>query len=444
MSIVDFLLGHDGTAPSQTEIQAYKLEGWTYAKLEPDHPVRKSLRPIVLARTAQQSLVRQHFACLLELWARAGLRPMVFKGFALSEFVYRHSYERSYGDIDVLFSLAEAKIAVDVARRAGWLESCHMDEEALGYDHEFSHLYTPDRTVRIDVHLELLQTDAFSSKRERLTRAIVDNAAEVNSQGHPLWIPRSVDHVIVFLLNRRWGDRWKRKPSDYTDLLALKENCTVTREAVLDRARKLGCERNITTTLETCDPWLKKLVINPPNRWQQMQWDLQCMSELGSYEIDYYLDRFKNASSRISYALRSLQLLFEATYARDRVSDLNALVGRFDAKPQSEARFGKLVKWCVGVRLANRILRWQKNPCVPNSLALLRMLSQAGFAASFVSGVRKVAGRLDGHAWVEVDGLPLEIMGDMNAPGVYKENFRYDNWLLRQRKAQAVKPLDDA
>ncbi len=437
MSVVDFLLGHSSNASLAVDIQAHKLEGWAYAKLDSEHPTRKALRPIVLARAAQQSLVRQHFAGLLKIWSEAGLHPMVFKGFAFSEFVYTNSFERSYGDIDVLFSLEEAKIAVRLAREAGWLESCRMDEEALGYDHEYSHLFTPDRTVRIDIHLELLQTDAFSSKRERFTKSIADNAVQVKLMGQPMWIPQPVDHVIAFLINRRWGDRWKRKASDYTDLFALKEYSSVTREAVLTRAKELGCAQNILLTLETCDPWLKKLDLQQPSRLQQIQWDVQCASELGSYEIDYYFDRIKNAPSRIVYLWYSLFLLLKATRARDTFSDLNLLVAQFDAQPQVKAQFGKLIKWCVAVKLASRVLRLHKNPCVPKSLALLKMLSRDGFAASFVSGVRKVNGKLEGHAWIEVDGLPLEIMGDMNSPNLFKENFRYDNWLLRQRKAQA-------
>jgi hypothetical protein len=441
MSAIDFLLGKTSQIPNLTEFRALNLDGWFYAKLPAGNADKNVLRPLVLARAVQQTLTQQHFAKLLKIWAEAGLRPMVFKGFALSEFVYANSFERFYGDIDVFLSLEEAKIAVDLARVAGWLESCRMDEEALGYDHEYSHLYTPDRTVRIDVHLELLQTDAFSKKRKQFTKMITTQAVPVELLGQPMWIPEAVDHVIVFLINRRWGDRWLRKASDYTDLLALKEHNGVTRENVLTRAKELGCEKNITLTLKTCDPWLQKLDLQQPSRWQQLHWDLECASELGSYEIDYYWDRLKNAPSRISYFLQSVGLLLEATKARDRSSDLNALVAKFDAQPQAEARSGKLVKWCIGVLWASRILRLQKNPCVPKSLALLKMVSRDGFAASFVSGVRKVNGKLEGHAWVEVDGLPLEIIGDMNSPNIFKENFRYDNWLLRQNKT-ALKQKD--
>ncbi len=435
MSVVEFLLGQRVDVPLLNEVQALKLEGWVYSQLEVEHPTRKSLRPTILARAAQQSLVRQHFVGLLKIWNKAGLRPMIFKGFALSEFVYVNSFERSYGDIDVLFSLEEAKTAVDLGRDTGWLESCRMDDDALGYDHEFSHLFTPDRTVRIDIHLELLQTDAFSRKRQRFTAAIAESAVKVELLGEPMWIPQPVDHVIAFLINRRWGDRWKRKASDYTDLLALKEQSVITRDAVLARAKELGCVKNIAITLETCDPWLHILDLQPPSRLQQLQWDFQCASELGSYEFDYYFDRIKNAPSRIAYLWQSIGLLLKAIKARDESADLNLLVAGFDTQSHERPTFGKLIKWCVGVKLASRLLRLQKNPCVPKSLVLLRVLSRDGFAASFVSGVRKVGGVLEGHAWIEVDGLPLEIMGDMNSPNLFKENFRYDNWLLRQQKA---------
>lgn len=42
--------------------------------------------------------------------------------------------------------------------------------------------------------------------------------------------------------------------------------------------------------------------------------------------------------------------------------------------------------------------------CLPRSLALRRFLTRHGHAARLALGLRKQAGVLDGHAWVEADG----------------------------------------
>lgn len=45
--------------------------------------------------------------------------------------------------------------------------------------------------------------------------------------------------------------------------------------------------------------------------------------------------------------------------------------------------------------------------CLPRSLALYRALSRAGASPQLWIGFRKVAGRVDGHAWITVDGRPV-------------------------------------
>ena len=61
--------------------------------------------------------------------------------------------------------------------------------------------------------------------------------------------------------------------------------------------------------------------------------------------------------------------------------------------------------------------------CLPASLTLQRLLLEAGIESEMRLGVRKVAGRLDAHAWVECDGVALsgaarlhESFAPFNAP----------------------------
>ena len=45
--------------------------------------------------------------------------------------------------------------------------------------------------------------------------------------------------------------------------------------------------------------------------------------------------------------------------------------------------------------------------CLVRSLVLFRFLAEVGAAPALVMGVSREGGRVDGHAWIEVDGEPL-------------------------------------
>jgi hypothetical protein len=441
-NLAKYLLSNGQEPVSLKVLREAGLMGWAFHRSKVLDPDRVLLKKGVLESVARHALTRTRLDELVKKWNLIEFEPLIIKGFSLSEFVYNKPDERTYGDVDILLPDKDAERIVEIGQECGWIENYRLDN-SLGYDHEYSHLFTVDRLVRIDLHLELLQADTFSKKRKRFTDAIRDCAIKQELLGGIIRIPQPVDQAVVLLINRRWGDRWARKATDYTDLLAIKERYSVTREDVMDRAKELGCSRNIALTLETCDPWLKKLKLGRPPRWQQILWDLQCSSELGSYEFDYYAERLRQAPSRIWHVWHSLPHLLEAIRKRKDIQNLELLISQFDSKPVYEGvqpKLSQLFKWSLGVLWASKIIRLRDNPCVPKSLALLRVLSRAGFTASFVSGVRKNNGKLEGHAWIEVDGLPLE--ADIQAPSLYKENFRYNNWLMRQKKAEAVKPSD--
>jgi hypothetical protein len=78
-----------------------------------------------------------------------------------------------------------------------------------------------------------------------------------------------------------------------------------------------------------------------------------------------------------------------------------------------------------GVRWALRLTNQHVNACVPRSLALFHALRKEGLEVSFVSGVRRNGSKLEGHAWLELNGKPIPGLGDENSPNVFKENFRY-------------------
>jgi len=64
------------------------------------------------------------------------------------------------------------------------------------------------------------------------------------------------------------------------------------------------------------------------------------------------------------------------------------------------------------VGIAARRGLWRAT-CLPRALTLWRLLRHQGLRAELRIGVRKEAGLLDAHAWVEYDGLPLDDASDV-------------------------------
>jgi hypothetical protein len=433
MTISNYIVNQTKEFPSLLEIRAYNIEGWVYSVA--NDQLRNDLRSVVLSRAARHSLIRIKIMNLVLAWNAAGIEPLILKGFAFAELFYEHPHERYYGDVDILVSKAEAPLAMRIAREIGWSEHSSLENNTGVYRHEYGHLFSSDQSSRIDLHTEILQYGRFDKRRLDFCKQISESSIRFQFEnGAKYKVPQIIDLPIVLLQNRRCGDRWARKATDYLDIEVLIRKFSITREAILDRAKQLKCQKSLIITLNTCDPWLKKLDLIPTSFGTALKYDFLTMREFGSQEIDLLLRRVSRFPKRLPHFVRVIPVLFMARKAIRKPCSISELVGQFDCKPQHEKQ-SELIKdhFQIATSWATRIFGPRINPCVPRSLVLLRTLSQEGFAASFVSGVRKVNGKLEGHAWVEVDGLPLE--SDMQSPNLFKENFRYDNWLLRQRKA---------
>ncbi len=68
--------------------------------------------------------------------------------------------------------------------------------------------------------------------------------------------------------------------------------------------------------------------------------------------------------------------------------------------------------------------------CLVRSLALERLLRQAGYAAHLRLGVQRTTGQLQGHAWVEVGG---RVVGD--AQTAASEFWVLEDWHAVHRRA---------
>lgn len=63
----------------------------------------------------------------------------------------------------------------------------------------------------------------------------------------------------------------------------------------------------------------------------------------------------------------------------------------------------KRVAWLVGVAGRHVV----PAPCLTRAVALARVLARRGIASEIRVGVRTLSGRLEAHAWVELDGCPI-------------------------------------
>ena len=72
-----------------------------------------------------------------------------------------------------------------------------------------------------------------------------------------------------------------------------------------------------------------------------------------------------------------------------------------DRRPERERRIAALARRLFGPLAA------PASGCYPRSLLLFRFLSEAHARPRLRVGVRRSEGKIDGHAWVLVDGLPI-------------------------------------
>ena len=119
---------------------------------------------------------------------------------------------------------------------------------------------------------------------------------------------------------------------------------------------------------------------------------------------------------------RALPWVVRAKWRLRRTRDLRELVAAHDysADPGRARSIPHLRR---GVDGALRIVGPHEAHCVPRALALFALLTRAGHDAVFVSGVQKVGDRVLGHAWVLVDGQPVERPGAPDPRGVYREQL---------------------
>ena len=79
-------------------------------------------------------------------------------------------------------------------------------------------------------------------------------------------------------------------------------------------------------------------------------------------------------------------------------------VGNCEPSPNSTLKIALAAASMVSIAARRGLYRAN---CLPTSLVLAHLLGKQGIAADLRVGVRKVAGALEAHAWVEHNGQPL-------------------------------------
>lgn len=247
------------------------LGAWAYTRLKRSDQ-RQALRSAHLAAVLAHRQTRSRVIPLLRAWWEADIQTLLFKGFALSEFLYPVPGVRSYADVDVLLNPAQVESALRIARELGWWDRSNASRLRARHHTAFV-LVGPRGVVRVDAHRWLLHSrHPWTGAHRNVTRSVLADAEKRTLEGVPVRIPSAVDSAVVgVILQRCWGDDWKLRPHHLLDLHLLRGEAGVTREAILGRAEALGCRRTVELFLRHHPGILDDAEADPqaarPTRW---------------------------------------------------------------------------------------------------------------------------------------------------------------------------------
>ncbi len=407
----------------------FRLLPLFYSSLPADHPEKPKFRNAFLAATARHARIKAHVLELVRAWNAAGIVPMLFKGFMMAEFVYDLPANRFYGDVDIIVQEHEAVRAAKIAKELpGWVETWNRSDTVLPNIHEESHLFTSDHSVRLDLHRFALHTFTSAKNAQRLTGEMWVNSSQIVWEGCQVVLPAAEDAALMgIVLSRMWDEAPGIKPHDALDFRALTNKWGLTREALVSRAEQFGLKKPLETFLALCDPWQQKLDYQALSQEKLKTWRNSFPT---SWQLEWRLARFDrlvraiptliDVATQYSNVVRVKKLLQQKT-------DLFEIVQTNEPNPRAQQNrsFKRLERIMRGIHWTLILIGPRIDACVPRSLAVYNALKAEGHDVVFVSGVRRNNGKLEGHAWVELGGIGLEIFNDLPSAQIFKENFRY-------------------
>jgi hypothetical protein len=375
---------------------------------------------------------------LVAAWRRAGIDVLLFKGFALAEFVYPVAGCRPAADVDVLVPPADADRAEAIARSLGWESDRFLHEHPFTGStrtpsyHAVADLTRPDAAARVDLHRIALHTRRYRRSAPgalpaRITSALWAASEERAWEGTTVRVPSAVDAALIgLILQRCWsGDRWQVRPRDVVDLQVLAERAGVTRAALEARARELGCTRTVAAFLDRCDPDTAGAdMFASPSPRTLRRLDRLALPERGLLGLPEMLaDALLMLPGLIGAVLPVLPEVRRVRRALARHQDVRVLLRSLDASTPPRAvhdgaDVAELVRvyqgavWAASLRPEPTVGR-----CLYLSLIMYSALRRRGYPATFVSGVRRQANGIAGHAWVELGDQVFDPLGDADRRG---------------------------
>jgi hypothetical protein len=431
-SIAEYLAGRCAV-PGADVFAAAGLAEFGYTLLPPDDEGRVRLRPAYLDQLARHHRLKRSVVPLVRAWRDAGIGTLLFKGFHLAEFVYPTPGSRYYGDIDLAVRSADLHRAVRIAQEMDWTVRALAP---LSWGHAVS-LVEPERAGFLDLHHLLLHARVPGRRvQRRITEAVWSASREMEWEGIPVRVPDAVDALLVgLILQRCWSpDGWRRKPHDMLDYHLLMDRGDLTRSDLLRRAESLGCARTIRLFIQRCHPDTGILDFSAATSAERSGWQREVRRERGRNDrLERMVSRTYLLPRAVLWTLAVLPLVARVRHVLRRGGDLRTLFQQLEPRNVSEFPGGrtrhdrrKRQRMAYGVIWAFRIFPF--NPagdCLPRALALYVGLRQLGWPATFVSGIRRGSAGIESHAWVELEGRPLDELGERMNRTHYTPQFRW-------------------
>ncbi len=433
IEIAAWLLDPRRLCPSPARLRESGLAAYAYTVLPPDAPERAGLRGDYLASLARHQRIKSELVPLLAAWSEAEIPTLLFKGFHLSEFVYPVAGARFHGDVDLLVRPEHVERASRIAQELGWSETANSVELGRPYDHNACSLYGPGGAAYVDLHRWALHSPLpWNRVQRRVTKEVWSRSRVREWEGVPIREMDPVDGLLVGLvLQRCWGgEHWHLKPQDWVDFRVLSERSGTTREQLWDRAREVGATRTLGFFLERCDPEAGVFDLSPPPAAALRRWDRAAFPERGplgrSQRALGLLYSLPGTSFAVLAALRSVR---EARRALGRGPGIHELLRSLTPPTLPRDRGTVKRRWSTvhGIRWAVHLLpgRNPRGDCLVRSLAIYTALRRQGWPVTFVSGVRRDADGVVGHAWVEMEGRVLRELGEPRNRQHYVVNLEY-------------------
>ena len=388
-------------------------------------------RRAYLAALTRHQEIKRELVPLLTAWRAAGIETLLYKGFFLAEFVYPAPGTRFHGDVDVLLRPERAPDALRIAVELGWKQRTYLHRVGAPDGGTLFDLYRPGGAAQLDVHgLAVPAARWWKGRQRRITEAVWAASALREWEGTTVRTPAIPDAIVVNLaLERAMADAAVGlKPSDAVDLARLMERGGVTRRDLAERARDLGCARTLSHFLRICEPAAEPGAPRRLSRLASSRWRFVGAWETGFLHVPVPLLRAARAPA-LAWDIAAVLPLLARVRRALRHRDVRRVLAKLTPRVAPATRSTPRRRWRTvrAIHWACKLLPIgpAEGNCLPRALAMYAALRRQGWNVAFVSGVRRDATGLAGHAWIEEDGELLRELGGWERFPEYQANFRY-------------------